>query len=106
MRAQEIADADQAAGACSVQHGRGERLQRSAVSALRFVGALLARPALRSNAVALRTFLPPLLRPILDLLPGSGSDPSLCSTAMLSSTAPPVKAALKCAVRSTSGPAP
>ncbi len=45
---------------------------------LRFVGALLARPALRSNAAALRTFLPPLLRPILELLPGSRCCPLLC----------------------------
>ena len=62
----------------SVQHGRGERLERCAVNALRFVGALLARPAVRGNAAALRTFLPPMLRPILELLPGSGciiSDP-------------------------------
>ena len=64
---------------CSVQHGRGERLQRNAVNTLRFVGAILARPALRSNAVALRTFLPPLLRPILELLPGSGCISSPCS---------------------------
>ena len=64
---------------CSVQYGRGERLQRYAVNMLRFVGALLARPALRSNAAALRTFLPPLLRPILELLPASGCSSSPCS---------------------------
>ena len=57
---------------CSVQHGRGERLERNAVNTLRLVSALLARPAVRSNAETYRTFLPPLLRPILELLPSSG----------------------------------
>ena len=46
------------------------------MNTLRFVGVLLARPELRSNATALRTFLPPLLRPILELLSSSGFVPS------------------------------
>ena len=45
------------------------------MNTLRFVSALLARPELRSNATAPRTFLPPLLRPILELLSSSGSGP-------------------------------
>lgn len=66
----------------SMQHGRGERLERCAVNTLRFAGALLARPAVRSNHAAIRTLLPPLLRPILELLPGSGCAAFLCLCVM------------------------
>lgn len=44
------------------------RLERLAVNTLRLLSALFSRPALRRDAAAFRTFLPPLLRPLLDLL--------------------------------------
>jgi hypothetical protein len=42
--------------------------QRAAVNALRLLGAVLGRPQMRGNTHVLRSQLPPLLQPLLDLL--------------------------------------
>ncbi len=48
--------------------GRNAATERCAVNTLRLLCSLLSRPAMRGSATAFRTFLPPLLRPLLDLL--------------------------------------
>jgi hypothetical protein len=59
--------------------GKHHRLERLAVNTLRLLSALFARLALRRGASAFATFLPPLLRPLLDLLRPPGCAHPLCT---------------------------
>ncbi|KAK9917271.1 hypothetical protein WJX75_002601 [Coccomyxa subellipsoidea] len=61
--------------------GRNAATERCAVNTLRLLCAVLSRPAMRGSSTAFRTFLPPLLRPLLDLLrpPGTTEEPSIAA---------------------------
>ncbi|BDA50698.1 hypothetical protein COCOBI_16-3740 [Coccomyxa sp. Obi] len=61
--------------------GRAAVIERTAVNLLRLLRAVLGRPALRGSSAAFRMLLPPLLRPLLDLLrpPGMGTEASLAA---------------------------
>ena len=60
--------------------GRAAVIERSAVNSLRLLRAVLGRPVVRGSSAAIRMLLPPLLRPLLDLLrpPGCAAQP--CNT--------------------------
>jgi hypothetical protein len=62
--------------------GKHSKLERLAVNALRLLSALFGRPVVRGDAQAFRTLLPPLLRPLLDLLRPVGYVSQLCDPAV------------------------